>query len=374
MKYKSNSQTIVIDFDDTLCEFVRPAIDRVNQKHGWSIRYEDISDWQFSSFPEAVRQAIYHEFSQPELYEAQTPIPGASEMLQKLIDAGHDVIITSSAYPKYMTTRATQIMTLFPMVPQENILLGSRKDTVQADIMLDDARHNIERTRAKYPILIRRPWNRSMTGLLSVNSFEDFLCLVERIAAQNPRPVQRPGNKPCVICLVGPSGAGKTAIARMLTESPAFGIPKSTTTRQPRIGEAPDTYHFISDRKFEQLMNAGHFLETTVYSGHKYGTQKEEITRLLDGGQHAVIPIDMCGAASLKAAFGDRTILIFVRRERAAVIQDIVARRVDDADKVRRIMSLDAEYANEDLCDFTLVNNGTLQDAVMRINSYLESA
>lgn len=374
MKYKSNSQTIVIDFDDTLCEFVRPAIDRVNRKHGWAVQYDDISDWQFSSFPEEVRQAIYHEFSRPELYEAQTPIPGSGEMLQRLIDAGHDVIITSSAYPKYMTTRATQILTLFPMVPQDNILLGSRKDTVQADIMLDDARHNIERTRAKYPILIRRPWNRSMTGLLSVNSFEDFLCLVERIAAHNPQSVLRPDNEPCVICLVGPSGAGKTAIARTLSENPAFGIPKSTTTRERRPDEPADAYHFVSDATFERFLKAGRFLETTVYSGHKYGTQKEEITRLLDNGQHAVIPIDMCGAASLKAAFGERAVLVFVRRERAVVIQDIVARRVDDADKVRRILSLDAEYANEDLCDFTLVNNGTLQDAVLRISNYLESA
>ena len=374
MRYKNNAQTIVIDFDDTLCEFVRPAIDRVNGKHGWNIRYEDISDWQFSSFSEEVRQAIYQEFSQPELYESQTPIPGAAEMLQQLINAGHDVIITSSAYPEYMTTRATQIMTLFPMIAKENILLGNRKDTVQADIMLDDARHNIERTRAKYPILIRRPWNRSMTGLLSVNSFEDFLCLVERIAAQNPQPSLRPDNEPCVICLVGPSGAGKTAIARTLSENPAFGIPRSTTTRERRPEEPADAYRFVSDFAFEHSLTAGHFLETTVYSGHKYGTQKEEITRLLDNGQHAVIPIDMCGAASLKGAFGDRAILVFVRRDRASVIQDIVARQVDDADKVRRIMSLDAEYANEDLCDFTLVNNGTLQDAVLRISTCLNTA
>ena len=374
MKYKSNAQTIVIDFDDTLCEFVRPALDRVNQKHGWDVRYDDITDWHFSTFPEEVRKAIYHEFSRPELYESQTPIPGSGEMLRHLIDAGHDVIITSSAYPEYMTTRATQIMTLFPMVSQENILLGTRKDTVQADIMLDDARHNIERTRAKYPILIRRPWNRSMTGLLSVNSFEDFLCLVERIAAQNPQPILRPDNEPSVICLVAPSGAGKSAIARALSKHPAFGIPKSMTTRERRPDEPVDAYRFVSDATFEQHLKAGHFLETTVYSGHKYGTQKEEITRLLDNGQHAVIPIDMCGAASLKAAFGDRAILVFVRRDRAAVIQDIVARRVDDADKVRRIMSLDAEYANEDLCDFTLVNNSTLQDAVHRITAYLKTA
>jgi type IV pilus assembly protein PilB len=108
-----------------------------------------------------------------------------------------------------MSARAQRLVKDFPEVPPEHILIGTRKDMVNLDILLDDGAHNITRTPATYPVLFRKPWNTHLSGLLSVNSYEDFLHLVEMIrhsfVAEKPN-LENGG----VVCLVGPTGSGKT--------------------------------------------------------------------------------------------------------------------------------------------------------------------
>ena len=56
---------------------------------------------------------------------------------------------------------------------------------------------------------------------------------------------------------------------------------------------------------------------------------------------------------------------VFMDRSRYAVIQDIVCRDLAPADKTCRILSLDDEYRNEELCDVALdANRAASQIAV----------
>jgi guanylate kinase len=80
-----------------------------------------------------------------------------------------------------MGIRAKQILTAFPEFPPENIILGNAKNLVQFDIILDDAIHNVLETPATYPVLMRKPWNWKMTGLLSVNQMSEFVSLVRQV-------------------------------------------------------------------------------------------------------------------------------------------------------------------------------------------------
>lgn len=182
------------------------------------------------------------------------------------------------------------------------------------------------------------------------------------------------GNK--VYCLVAPSGSGKTAIANELVKNPRFVIAKSTTTRPRRNGEPEDAYNFISREEFETLYKNGHFLETTVYAGNRYGTTKDEIEAILESGRNAVIPIDMCGANALKTIYDDRCVIVYVKRSKSAIINVLLDRmenqlkaHPENADTIKadiqnRILSLNAEKKNEELCDRVILNNGTLEEIV----------
>ena len=78
-----------------------------------------------------------------------------------------------------MSARAERLIKDFPEIPAENIIMGTRKDVISLDIMLDDGAHNILNSRAAYPVLFRKPWNEGLSGLLSVNSYDDFLHFCE---------------------------------------------------------------------------------------------------------------------------------------------------------------------------------------------------
>ena len=79
---------------------------------------------------------------------------------------------------------------------------------MQFDIILDDAIHNVLETPATYPVLMRKPWNSKMTGLLSVNNITEFVYLVEQIINASLYRNKNIKN-PSVVALVGPSGSGK---------------------------------------------------------------------------------------------------------------------------------------------------------------------
>ena len=91
-----------------------------------------------------------------------------------------------------------------------------------------------------------------------------------------------------------------------------------------------------------------------MYSKYYFGTSDDEIRPIVERGECAVIPIDICGALTLKNLYRSRAMLVFLQREREEVLLDILGRDISDEDKARRIMSLDFEYRNAEVCDLEL--------------------
>ena len=151
----------------------------------------------------------------------------------------------------------------------------------------------------------------------------------------------------------------KNDVAKLLVREHGMTKPVTSTTRPRRAGEGDGEYHFLTEEEFRADCAAGKYLETTVYSGYHFGTCAEAIDRVTDGGGVAVLPIDICGALSLKNRYRSKALLVFLKRRREDVIFDIVRREMDDKDKTCRILSLDNEYRNEELCDLSVDANRT---------------
>ncbi len=346
-KYKLR---IGLDVDDILYDCNGYALERLNAEEGIEppLTIYDIKAWG-SGQSRADGRLRY--FSDPDFVASQPILPHAAEMVRKLC-AVADVFFVTAVPPACMSARAERLVKDFPEVPPEHILIGTRKDMVNLDILLDDGAHNITRTPATYPVLFRKPWNTHLSGLLSVNSHEDFLHLVEMIrhSFTEKKPNLKRGG---VVCLVGPTGSGKTAVAQRLIDAYDMQKPTTATTRQRRENESVGHYRFLSEAEFVADVEAGRFLETTVYSGHYFGTEAKEIDSIVERGRIAVIPIDICGALTLKNRYKQQALLVFLHKRRYDVIRDIVSRDLPPDDLTRRILSLDDEYRNEELCDLT---------------------
>lgn len=340
-----------LDIDDTLYVCNAYALECLNKKYAIDPPYTiyDIRGWGKSGTRMDERIAY---FSDPEFVANQPIYEGAKEFVHRLAERA-EVFFVTAVPPECMSARAMRLVQDFPEIPPENILIGTRKDMVSLDILLDDGAHNITRTPATYPVLFRRPWNTHLSGLLSVNTYDDFLHLVDMIceAFSDERPNLENGG---VVCLVGPTGSGKNAVAKTLSAHYGMTKPATATTRPKRCGECDDDYHFLDEVAFIKAREAGKFLETTVYSGHYFGTSAASIDSIVNSGGCAVIPIDICGALTLKNRYRSRALTVFMKRARYDVIRDIVSRDLSPDDRTCRILSLDDEYRNEELCDVTV--------------------
>ncbi|MBO4411447.1 MAG: hypothetical protein IKY02_06355 [Lachnospiraceae bacterium] len=337
-----------LDVDDVLYECNSYALKLLRQKYGDDPVFdiENIRSWGKQG---TIADERIEFFASPKFVASQPLFKGAQKFVRELCKMA-DVFFITSVPAQCMTARAKRLAEDFPEVPSGNLLIGTRKDLVNIDILLDDAAHNISSSQASYPVLMRRPWNASLSGLLSVNSYSDFLHLAKIIGksfVEKPPELSNGG----VLCLVGPSGTGKTEIASRLTEDPRFVKPITTTTKPKLPEESDQNYRFITEEQFIAEKNANRFIETTVYSKYHFGTSETEIAPIVKAGKIAVIPIDICGAMTLKNLYRSRVALVYTDRAKEKMLADILHRDVSDDDKISRMMSIDFEIRNIEFCD-----------------------
>jgi guanylate kinase len=331
---------IGLDWDDVTAPFNSLAIQMANEKYSFDppLTLEDIDSWENKG-----RAGVIKEFYRSEeLYLRQSVPERTKKAVRKLMDIA-DVYFITAVYPEYMGIRAKQIMEEFPELPPENIILGSAKNLVHFDIILDDAVHNVLETPALYPVMMRKPWNWKMTGLLSVNNMTEFVSLVRQIIrSSHSKPTQI--EVPSVLALVGPSGAGKSDIAKQLCKDPRFTSPMTYCTKKS------SKHIYLTEEEFEKE----NFFEKTQYAGVKYGNKKEEIQSVLDEWRCAVMALDMCGAVAMKRHFP--TAIIFIDKDKEELIQNIVEDEFSSEEKTLRILSIDAEKRNRPICDYVINN------------------
>ena len=369
MRYRKSGFKVGLDVDDVLLECVNHAIRRCNDMYEFEppLRQSEVTQWGKSGKRTDV---ILDEFEKEEFYETQPLIEGAQEFVEKLLEVA-DVYFVTAIKPECMGIRAKQLLKYFPNVPADHIIMTTSKEMVHLDVLLDDGGHNIINTKATYPVLFRRPWNQYITGTLAVNNYEEFFVLIEEIKTCLMDQVIDT-DKPMVIALVGPSGSGKSLLAKELTKENNFGKPVSFSTRMPRPGEINGLdYNFIDKKKFDELVNSGEIFERTVYAGEFYGTSKMEVQKVLDSGKNVVIPIDMCGAMGIKNNFKN-SITIFIERRREDILKSIIERDVSVDDKVKRIVSINAEVKNKALCDFVVNNYSSIEDLAKQVKNILK--
>ena len=104
-----------------------------------------------------------------------------------------------------------------------------------------------------------------------------------------------------MIILSSPSGAGKTTLVKLLSESRDFYTSISHTTRKPRNNEEEGKdYYFVSNDRFQNLIKKKEFLEYANVFSHLYGTTKTPVIKNLENSKNVVFDIDWQGTEQIK--------------------------------------------------------------------------
>lgn len=352
MKRKHRLST-ALDIDDLLMECTSYAIRLANEKYHFD---PPMTIYEKESWGKLGRRidSIYPYFSDPEFYRTQPVYKGAKEFVRKLSQMT-EVYVSTAVPPEYMGIRAQRIMEEFPEISPDHIYMGAKKDKIHVDILFDDAMHNIINSSATYPILMRRPWNREATGIMAVNNYDEFLKLVEVIAdSYSTKNEIFDLSEPSIIVLVGPSGSGKSKIARtVLQKTDRFEKLVSYTTNDPTAVEKNEWYNYVTVDTFRSMCESGEMFQSTMYAGHGYGSRKEDIEEILQRGKHVLTTMDISGAMSLKTYFKN-VITIYIKRDKRALMSNILRRNCSIEDKVNRLIGIEAEKKNSEICDFVI--------------------
>ena len=347
--------TYGIDWDDVISDLNTHAITLANKEHALNLKLEDINSWENVGKASIIKQYYQDE----RIYRMQTVTDEAKNFIHELQKKGKVYIITAIA-PQFMSLRAEQILTAFPDFPEQNIIMGFQKSLVRFDVTLDDGPHNILKSCAKYPVLMRRPWNDSLSGILSVNHYGEFLQLIDQIK-ESMLLDKKPVSFPSVIALVGPSGSGKNELVKRLEKAGAGKIVHSYTT-----GTADGFHQRLSAEEFKNKKND--FVTVTVYAGNKYGILASDIAKMIEDGINPIVPLDIGGAIAMKRLFS--TDILFCRSSREKMISNILEKTISNQEKMYRLLSLENEIDNEELCDFS-IRTDNMEEAIEQVRMLL---
>ncbi len=369
MKGKYRLST-ALDIDDLLMECTSYAIQLANEKYKFDppISLHEVNSWGKTGRRTDV---IFEYFADPEFYRTQPVYPGAKEFVDKLSQMT-EVFVSTAIPPEFMGIRAKRIMEEFPQIPADHIYMGSRKDKISTDILFDDGMHNVVRSTARYPILMRRPWNQDATGMLAVNNYNEFLRVVEVIAdSYSVRPERYSLEEASVVVLVGPSGSGKSKIARwVLEKTDRFEKLVSYTTKDPTAETENEWYNYISLEEFHKMCDSDDTFQSTMYAGHGYGSRKSDVEAILAKGKHVLTTMDICGAMSLKTNFRN-VITVYIKRKKKDLLANILRKNSSLDDKARRILAIDYEEQNAEICDY-VVEFDRYEEAVSQLCEILQ--
>jgi guanylate kinase len=166
--------------------------------------------------------------------------------------------------------------------------------------------------------------------------------------------------EPRLVVLSGPSGVGKsTVVARVCTIEPRMWLSVSTTTREPRPGEADGReYFFVDDAEFDRIVAAGEFLEWAEFAGHRYGTTRGPVADHLRAGQSVLLEIELQGARAVRKAEPEAYLVFLAPPSWEELVRRLVDRGTESPAAIaRRLQIARVELTAESEFDATVVNS-----------------
>jgi guanylate kinase len=141
-----------------------------------------------------------------------------------------------------------------------------------------------------------------------------------------------------LLVISGPSGAGKTTIARQIEKRLGGAFSVSATTRAQTEADVDGRdYTFMTPEAFEEMVAAGEFLEhAEVFGRDRYGTPRRPVEQLLSDGKLVILEIDVQGGLQVRHAAPDAYMIFVLPPSEEELLRRLRGRRREDEAKIQR--------------------------------------
>ena len=177
------------------------------------------------------------------------------------------------------------------------------------------------------------------------------------------------------IFISGPSGVGKsTIISDILKNNRDFILSVSYTTRKPRQVEKDGIdYYFISQLRFEEMIEQNEFLEWARVHDHLYGTSLTWVKSREQKGNHILFDIDVQGVRQAKEK-DSRGCFIFIIPPNLDELSNRLNKRGTEDEQALgiRLNNAKQELKAWDMYDYLVVKD-TIEQATKDIQSIIDA-
>ncbi|GCE28014.1 guanylate kinase [Dictyobacter alpinus] len=186
--------------------------------------------------------------------------------------------------------------------------------------------------------------------------------------------ITRPG---LLFVLSAPSGTGKDTVINALKQRGAdFYVVASVTTRPPRPGESEgNPYHFVSQVRFQEMIEKDELIEHAQVHGNWYGQPRKPIADNLQQGRDVLLKIDVQGAATVREKVPGAIYIFLVPGSVEELVERLNHRQTETEEQLnRRIADAQYELAQQEHYEYIIVNRqGQLEEAVNKLQAIMHA-
>ena len=169
-----------------------------------------------------------------------------------------------------------------------------------------------------------------------------------------------------LLIISGPSGVGKGTILKYVEEKESdlwFSV--SVTTRAPREGEIDGGhYHFITEEKYNEMVEQDAFLERADVHTARYGTPAKPIEEAIADHKIAILDIDTVGAANVRKKRSDAVSVFILPPSWAELRQRLTSRGTETSEQVeKRLRNARNEVERLSEYDYVITNYSSVESA-----------
>jgi len=156
----------------------------------------------------------------------------------------------------------------------------------------------------------------------------------------------------------------------LLKLCPDFVFSVSATTRKPRPGETDGVeYHFLSHKKFREMIANDEFLEYAEYVGEFYGTPALPIEKCIDSGRTIILDIEVQGAKQVMEKTNDAVTIFIIAPSMKELENRLRGRGTDSEEKLlARLERARLELNEKDHYEYIVVNDSASRAAQEILN------
>jgi guanylate kinase len=183
--------------------------------------------------------------------------------------------------------------------------------------------------------------------------------------------------QPLLVVISGPSGVGKDAVLKSLQKRYLpLHVVVTMTSRPPRNGEVEGVdYFFVTQEKFEGLIQKDEFIEyALVYNDYK-GIPKSQIRQALASNRDVVLRVDVQGAQTLRSLCPDALLIFLIPTDQTEWFERLHNRKTETPESLAlRLKTARQELEHLSEFDYVVVNTqDRLEETVDTIVCIIEA-